>query len=221
MRKTRKPKRKARKPANEARYFIDAGGPFFLRFPPATIECRYDDWCANNLPALYLATDLWKGSQAEQNASIAIVANAREYQQTKNPLALMDAITESVQAGVYPPIEVLQALAALFTQFRQQQKSLDRVFGLTADTGGWTAGTRRRRWEDEYFLAHLLHDFKTRIHLSTAEAAARVEEHLRRHFENLDIKIMSAGTLAKRYPEWKRRFKLSDNTSLFEPLNTD
>jgi hypothetical protein len=224
MAKTRKPKRglKAEKQETAEEEVWEAPGSYFIRFPPERVEMSFEQWKAKDWPALQLITEL-KGSASELSdpefmAGATINWETKQFKAWRDPVALLKAFCAAVDVGVYPPISILEAVAASFTRYTEAQgrQSLDQTFNLQTQKGQRSSFTKRSKRGLEEFVASLIYECKLVLGVSTDEAARRVARHLQRHHAAFQL-TYTPQSLARLYPIWKARFRFDENdTSHFD-----
>jgi len=201
---------KKKRPQNDRPTFdawIDRS--MFVRFPPAFIERALDQ----PLPVVDLLTEL-RGSPAQHEASLSILGSLGLFTEYQDPIALMEAFSAAVAAGVYPPIVVLQAIEEAFTRYREGKGalSLNQAFHGTT-RGTWSPFTKHKTRIMTRFVATLLYKVKLACHLSREKAAERVQLALEHH-HHLGLSY-SAETLSRKYPTWKKQFLLDERDISF------
>jgi hypothetical protein len=199
---------------------IAEGGAYFIRFPPERVVVPVQQAKVRDWPALPLMTDL-KGSLHEYESRVWITVHTKEFKVSRDPLKIFEAFSAAISVGVYPPIEILQAVAAAFMCYldAEGKQSLDQVFNLQTGQGRWSSFTKRSKRGLALFAALLIYECKIGLDVSTEEAARRVARYLRRQ-PHLQLPYTSE-TLARLYPGWKKRFGLdeTDTSNVNHPDN--
>ena len=184
---------------------------FYIKHPPADASIRdYPD----NLPNLWVFA--LEGEILNWAAHLRAVQ--KEYRETGNGVCLVSAFLLAHECKLYPPMWVLNGLAAAFKNYWKapEKKPLDTWLGLQQGRGrepGFKALARRARdSEPAYDMWLLMHRFG----LTTVQAAEAVTNKLEASpLRNIRwgrglSETFTADSLAKLYScKWKRKFGLT------------
>lgn len=148
--------------------------------------------------------------------------HCQQFEKTNNPLDLMEAFIASVQASVYPPQSILEALAKAFQTVLDSKgkKTLDVELGLRRiGTGAWTMFGKKKKKGTVFWLASTLFALMTGYGLKINEAAERVSLFLE---SNPRLKFYEADGLSQSYSRsWQKRFRFDqyEPASYVHPAN--
>lgn len=134
------------------------------------------------------------------------------YEETKDPLYLLEAFIHSVHVERNPPAVILEALAKAFQTVvdSEGKKSLDHVLGLRRKgRGAWNAFTDQKKKGRTYWLTHVIFALtnlrdEDGKRISEEKAADRVSFFLESHPR---LKFYESNSLLQGYSRtWKKRF---------------
>lgn len=162
----------------------------------------------------------------------AINVLCEEFEETKDPLALMGAFIRSVHAGISPPAPILQAIAKAFLEVIYSGgrkggsgKTVDEALGIQgARRGSWDVFTRQKKEIETYSVALMIWRLTVGYErTSIMDAAERVSlflEERKKHPRVIPrFKHYSAEYLRDEYSgSWKKKFHL-DNIELTSDLH--
>lgn len=204
--------------------------PMFVKFPPDCIELN----AGQTKPQLDLVTDLQDGSFVTYTGKpLMEVARWIDYhcqlfEDTKSPLDMMEVFLASIDAGVYPPVSILKALAKAFQAVvdGEGKVKLDQALGLrgTGRGNNWTAFTNQKRrgttfWRASVIFALTTMRDSTGKKISQEAAADRLSFFLELHPL---LKFYTVEGLLDSYSRtWTKRFRLDreDSASSVHPAN--
>lgn len=138
--------------------------------------------------------------------------HCRQFEETNNPLDLLEAFIASVQASVYPPPSILLPLSKAFQTVLEGQgeKDLDAELGLRGiGSGAWSIFTKKKKDGTVHWLATVIF-ILTNLRdengkkISQEKAADRVSFFLE---SNPQLKLYKVEGLLDTYSRiWKKRF---------------
>lgn len=164
-----------------------------------------------------IPTDIW----------LTLAIRRMAYQERGDAVALIEAFLSAHDAGLYPPMWVLDALAKGFHAYYrgQGEKPLADALGLNLGSGK-SHFKESATSELHQQLALELFRLKTCFSLTIAESAEMLEAKLEQHpvvnktkWKGLG-KQYAAGTFTKKYPQWIKAARL-DEADIDNPFHPD
>lgn len=171
------------------------------------------DWYKEQAPVLF-------GYELDDPLDgLAIESRLLKFEETKNAVLAAEAFVIAMNAGVYPPLDVLKWLKSGLLEYLEGQGkdiSLDAALGLKAAGKGGTPPFKQLLLDDRDQM--LMHEMDILISLGANQiaAASAVAEKLSQSDWNKtrhDMSDISVDTLRKRYREDSRE-KISDPSRL-------
>lgn len=164
-----------------------------------------------------LPTDVW----------IALSLRRIAYDEKRDAVALIEAFLSAHDAGLYPPMWVLDALAKGFRTYysRQGKKPLADVLGLNLGSG--KSQFKQSAMDDLHNqLALQMYHLKLCFSLTISDAAMMLEAKLKRNpavntteWKGIG-KNYAAETFIKKYSQWRKAAGLEENvTHILHPDN--
>lgn len=205
-----KPRRQPERPPDSPPDAKQGHVALHLKHPPSGI-CPLKD-IPNKLASLAVRED-----ELGEDGMILSMAWKR-FCQTNDPVALLETFEKADQCGIYPPLDVLKALARTFRQYlaKDGRESLDDLLGLKTGQGQapWAKNEAlKKRNEFIIIQIHLLRHF---FELSTEEAATMVAAKLQCPGEDKTLwngikEPLSIGSLVGLYERRKKYGLKVDN----------
>lgn len=170
----------------------------------------------------------------------AINVLSEEFADTQNPLFMMHAFIRSVNAGIYPPVPMLIAIAKAFSEVllprggkgrkrKTPGQALGQALGLEGvRSGAWDVFTNQKKENEAYSVALMIWTLTVGDEkMSVAAAAVRVHSFLEERAKHPRIiprlgPYTSVEYLIDQYARsWKKRFHLAtiERTSPLHPAS--
>lgn len=149
------------------------------------------------------------GIDVETNISLKMKKS--EYEKTKNPLLIIEAFLIAHEAGIYPPMWVVNFLYAGFKEYHDSQglKDLDKLFGLKKGKGQSFIFKSFIEEDRDSILCLDVYRLQTAFNYSVEEAsymvARRLEETENWNKSPFKINKIREETIKDRYlKKWKK-----------------
>ena len=156
--------------------------------------------------------------------SFYIVSGEKKFKETKNPVYAIEAFINAHQAGLYPPLSILNFLADTFKKYHEMlgDVSLDKLLGFSGWKGQYPAFKQVIMNEDRdqplmldiYRLRRL---FNISVEKSAAMVSARLNEMPDKEWNKTGLKINKPGYhhLRDRYfDKWIKIFEQDDHDEI-------
>jgi hypothetical protein len=141
------------------------------------------------------------------------LAGLKKQCETGSPLALVEALLESIQSLAIPPAWALERLHSVLADWYEgRAKTLDAAFGLKPAQGEHSPPLQKRReFVRDGYLCYQIHLLKTMVPGLPDEEAARLVASQWTINESPPLRMISPSTLCERYADiWRNKFDNSE-----------